>query len=62
MVKDGKMSSLREEVGQRMYIPGRSPPEIGQVAFYVRTFNAPGPMIQTLRRETSDGVSGTGVL
>lgn len=58
VVKDGKMSSLRDDVMRRVYLPVTQGPEIGRVTFYVRTFNAPGTMIQTLRRETAVAYPG----
>ena len=58
VVKDSKMSSLREEIGRRVYLPVKQQSELGQVAFYVRTINPPGPMIQTLRRETATAYPG----
>ncbi len=58
VVRDGQTSSLRDELRRRIYLPVRQGPEVGQVAFYVRTVNEPGPMIQTLRRETAAAYPG----
>jgi len=58
VVKDGKMTSLREEVRDRIYLPVSQGPELGQVSFYVRTFHDPEPMINTLRRETAAAYPG----
>ncbi len=62
VVNDGRMSSLREEPRRRIYVPVRQGLELGQVAFYVRTINPPGPMIQDAAPGDGGGLPWAGLL
>jgi predicted permease len=51
IVKDGKQSSLRDEIPRVVYIPYDQEEDIGRMNFYARTTGDPAAVMATLRNE-----------